>query len=757
MSDPFRVYGIVARMVIDGSRTLEDLMRFKGTNSVYAEVVDEYVPQAWVNVLTMQNLQKALGTKKYVRYVGVMPKDFSPGGPDVYVIESIFMARRWLNGLTYRMRRELFGSRRLPIDDYDFNEGIAMLSVDHPTVIDLALEYDIGEPYGDFLDSLAAHNPRMIGRVLGSDKVDLGKLGARDFVLRLIKDTVGTIRGPWVSVSSLIAIIKLAVVRGYNNVNAALLEAIGHMNIDLIWALVELGGDPTAVASGQTEDAFTGWIRLLLNLGPSTIGRPPIAKVRDLMRLMLNRGASVDRLGGYISQIAVGDRIPLLAVLLEYGADPNKLDQNADFALDFADPDGTRLLLSVPGIDIECVEKKGGFNPSTTTLLMRRGHNAVIFELLVKAGANLNAIDGQGKSVLMSLVAMTTLYYKDAVIQNINVLLKAGVDIDFADRNGRTALIQALSLKAPIEVCELLLKAGADVNKADQERRTPLMWALEKSLPLEYYRLLMSAGARADDRDVYGRSTLMYALTYMEDAVLDLLTKSDWRIRLDSGKNIFFYVASPRSLKMVSDYLGPQIAELINQQDNNGTTPLMHATARHDWPIRGSSEQWSSDVVAIIVGLIDLGADMSVKNKGGQAFRELCTHPRIYDAIVRNERYKAFVSQYPSFAMVNPSAKPLVVRQPPASQRVSPALTRPAQAALAGPAVIASLADAMANVANPLVPSKDIFQDSIREGFTIDGLRTLGAAAGIAYIPRLSKYPLIVYLIGARNRALGIQ
>jgi ankyrin repeat protein len=84
-------------------------------------------------------------------------------------------------------------------------------------------------------------------------------------------------------------------------------------------------------------------------------------------------------------------------------------------------------------------------------------------------------------------------------VETVRTLIAAGVDVDHVNNLGWTALLEAIILGNGGErhqrIVELLIKAGADVNLADGKGVTPLQHARSHGYG-EIEKLLLAAGAR---------------------------------------------------------------------------------------------------------------------------------------------------------------------------------------------------------------------------------------------------------------------
>ncbi|HKP46186.1 MAG TPA: ankyrin repeat domain-containing protein [Pyrinomonadaceae bacterium] len=131
-----------------------------------------------------------------------------------------------------------------------------------------------------------------------------------------------------------------------------------------------------------------------------------------------------------------------------------------------------------------------------------RNANREMVQLLLAAGADVNAKDSAGETVVMMLD-------DDATADLIWDLINAGAKVNQKDNNGSTALMQAAETEN-IEAVRTLLDAGAEVEAADAEGRTALMHAAASG-NVNVARALILAGANINATAHDGETALSLA------------------------------------------------------------------------------------------------------------------------------------------------------------------------------------------------------------------------------------------------------
>ena len=93
----------------------------------------------------------------------------------------------------------------------------------------------------------------------------------------------------------------------------------------------------------------------------------------------------------------------------------------------------------------------------------------------------------------------------------VEMLLKAGANVDARNKYGYTALIEA-SWGSHVDIIRMLLKAGADVNAQNHFGRTALIEASINGNTTDIVEMLLDAGADVSVRDITGQTALTNAI-----------------------------------------------------------------------------------------------------------------------------------------------------------------------------------------------------------------------------------------------------
>lgn len=181
----------------------------------------------------------------------------------------------------------------------------------------------------------------------------------------------------------------------------------------------------------------------------------------------------------------LGSQLDAMHLLISSGAPLNVEDPVAPliFAIDVCvDADVVSLLLCT-GAD---ANQKGGAFAHTPLHHAVKANSLPIVDLLIAHGADVNAVNKHGESVLMTAVRMKS---KD-IVQH---LVTSGAAVDTTDCRGNSALRTA-AYRGSMGIVSILLRNGCPVDGHDANGRTALYHALKKGY-LKTAQVLLDARA----------------------------------------------------------------------------------------------------------------------------------------------------------------------------------------------------------------------------------------------------------------------
>jgi ankyrin repeat protein len=255
---------------------------------------------------------------------------------------------------------------------------------------------------------------------------------------------------------------------------------------------------------------------------------------------------------------------------------------------------------------LTCLAKAPGNGPKGRTRLHYAAYTGDLVRIraLVKAGADINALDYTGATPLMwacgtshedaahllldlgadgtirkDKYGTSALHFAchEGFVSVIRRLVEMGADINALDNNGSTPLVIAC-ISGHEAAAFLLLHLGADGKTwKDGDGRSALYWACMEGL-VSVIRRLVDMGADINQQDNDGITPLIWACESGKEAMAHLLLEfgADVNRGEDEDGRSALHLASRRGLVSVIRRLVDMGAD-INQLDNNGTTPLVFA------------------------------------------------------------------------------------------------------------------------------------------------------------------------------------
>ena len=240
---------------------------------------------------------------------------------------------------------------------------------------------------------------------------------------------------------------------------------------DRLWASIN-AQDATSLRIAIDQGADPN---LANNEGRVPLYRALVLQNQLLTETLLGLGANAnanDHRGDplIITAMSVGSA-PATMALINAGANPNARDTTGKSVLSYAvylKQPGIIAALIGKGADVNAPSEGGdGGNPAPPIFMAIKASDLALVQQLIAAGANVNALDGQGSTPLHRAVLARPAEYATSLV---TTLLRAGADANAMRPKGGAPLHNLvfsagnLSAEALAQLATLLAQHGADVN-----------------------------------------------------------------------------------------------------------------------------------------------------------------------------------------------------------------------------------------------------------------------------------------------------
>ncbi|KAM7319563.1 hypothetical protein ACRRTK_021246 [Alexandromys fortis] len=218
---------------------------------------------------------------------------------------------------------------------------------------------------------------------------------------------------------------------------------------------------------------------------------------------------------------------------------------------------------------VQLINKGAKHGRTPLHLAANKGHLSVV-QILLKAGCDLDLQDDGDQTAL----------HRAAVVGNVEIittLIREGCALDRQDKDGNTALHEA-AWHGFSQSAKLLVKAGANVLARNKAGNTALHLACQNSRS-QSTRVLLLGGSRADLKNNAGDTCLHVAARYNHLSIVKLLLSAFCSVheKNQAGDTALHVAAALNHKKVVKILLEAGADTTI--VNNAGQTPL--ETARH--------------------------------------------------------------------------------------------------------------------------------------------------------------------------------
>lgn len=242
------------------------------------------------------------------------------------------------------------------------------------------------------------------------------------------------------------------------------------------------------------------------------------------------------------------------------------------------------------------------------------GNNVV--DLLLKAGADLEALNGYGDTPLMEALQSYSPHITKLLLQR-----GAAVDVKARNNDGQTLLMMAAGNSSSEEFLDLLITSGSDVHAISNQGETALMMAAKGNECVKAIRLLLDSGAEIDGVDMSGCTALRKAVEVSSsDTVVELLVDSGADVNHADSRGVTALMIAAKSLdhgehEYVANLLLRSGAD-VNATDVNGETAMSKVVRKFWGRLANLHDVWYTDALRMMVKfLISWGVNEDNRKK----------------------------------------------------------------------------------------------------------------------------------------------
>ena len=186
--------------------------------------------------------------------------------------------------------------------------------------------------------------------------------------------------------------------------------------------------------------------------------------------------------------------------------------------------------------------------------------------------------------------------------QIVNMLVKAGADVNARDANNNTPLHTGIPVETHKEIASLLMTSGADPNLRDDHGDTPLHIVIILNRSLNVIQAFLDGGSDVHIRNIQGKTPLYIAVEEGRTALIPVLLTSGSEIFAADNSGVTPFDLAVKSPESTFNLMIQP--ETVVQRDSAGNT-MLHAAVRN----RANPNQ--------IASILDARALVDARNREG--------------------------------------------------------------------------------------------------------------------------------------------
>ncbi|PNP56733.1 hypothetical protein THARTR1_03429 [Trichoderma harzianum] len=406
-----------------------------------------------------------------------------------------------------------------------------------------------------------------------------------------------------------------------------LIMAIAKKNMELVKLLVENGADvnqsidyectPVNMATIKNQVEMVRYLlshnadpNIAMSNGITPLWSAAQQGYSEIARLLVEAKADVHACIGDYGLTALhtlSDSTEIVRVLLEYGADINRVDKKETtplgLAINYNQVNAVKVMLNES-------KSKPDWSLLSTHRAIRRavrdGHTDIV-SLVLEAGVNVDLVDDQNASLAIWAMSRND----DGMIRT---LLEFGADLSHKDKYGDTAL-HNIRTNTPLASIRRVVNAGGKLDAMNNDLETPLISAI-RACNMEVFTYFMTKTIVVDSLNIPSFNTMGAPLHFAcSRGTLDMVKEL-----IKNGADINYactsaygtpLIAATRRWEDDSGILAESITRLLLDE---GADPTISA-GLVGYPIISASISCSAKVIQL---LLDHKASVDVKDPFGR-------------------------------------------------------------------------------------------------------------------------------------------